>query len=91
MNIPGFTAEAAFYKATKQYFLAATFEASVVSTNVYLQRVSGPFGPFGLPGQDCSGACTHLCMLSGRASQECISSCMSTCTGFPLRNGLIGI
>jgi hypothetical protein len=83
MNIPGFTAEASLYRTTRPYFMAATFEASVVSTNLYLQRVRGPSGPIGLPGQNCFEACLHLCMMSGGGSQACMSDCENTCSGTP--------
>jgi hypothetical protein len=46
-------------------------------------RVSGPFGPIGLPGQDCQGACLHICMMSGWGREQCMQSCLSTCGGTP--------
>ncbi len=46
-------------------------------------RVRGPFGPIGLPGQDCEGACLHVCMMTGWGSQQCLRSCLSTCGGTP--------
>jgi hypothetical protein len=54
-----------------------------VSDAVKLLRVSGPYGPIGLPGQDCNGACLHVCMMSGSGLQQCLQSCMSTCGGTP--------
>lgn len=54
-----------------------------VSDAVVPLRVRGPFGPIGLPGQDCFGACLHVCMLSGWMLQQCLQSCMSTCSGTP--------
>jgi hypothetical protein len=88
MNTPGFTAEASLYKTSNFYGMAATFEALEASGNLYLQRVSGPYGPIGLPGQNCEGACLHVCMLTGRATKECMDNCMSTCTGSPFTVGL---
>jgi hypothetical protein len=82
MNIPGFTAEASLYKTRKPYGMAATFEASEVRAKLYLQRVSGPWGPIGLPGQDCLGACLHICMTFGGGA-ACRDSCLSTCHGTP--------
>jgi hypothetical protein len=53
-----------------------------VSDAVVPLRVSGPFGPIGLPGQDCFGACLHVCMTFG-GGQQCLLSCMRTCGGTP--------
>ena len=93
MNIPLFTAEASIYETSKLYGMATTFGTLDGSGSLYPQRVSGPFGPFGLPGQDCAGACLHLCMLSGQATQECLGMCLSTCSGSPFnaRSELITI
>jgi hypothetical protein len=57
--------------------------APAVSDAVVPLRVSGPFGPIGLPGQDCNGACLHVCMMSGGGIQHCMQTCMSTCGGTP--------
>jgi hypothetical protein len=89
VTVPLFTGEASLYKTSNLYSMATTFGALDGSSSVYPQRVSGPFGPFGLPGQDCAGACLHLCMLSGQATQACINSCQSTCTGSPFATGLL--
>lgn len=83
MTMPGFTADASLYSTRAPYRRAPTLEARGSSSKLYLQRVSGPEGPIGLPGQDCSGACLHMCMQTGRATQQCIESCMSTCAGSP--------
>ena len=53
-----------------------------VSDAVVPLRVRGPFGPIGLPGQDCLGACLHVCMTFG-GGQQCLLSCMRTCGGTP--------
>jgi hypothetical protein len=84
-----FTGEVSLYKTSKLYSMTTTFRTSDGSSSVHPQRVSGPFGPFGLPGQDCAGACLHLCMLSGQATQACINSCQSTCTGSPFATWLL--
>jgi hypothetical protein len=83
MNTPGFTAAASLYETSNSYGMAATFEAMQKGRTVYPQRVAGPFGPIGLPGQNCGEACLHVCMMTGRTSQECRDSCMNTCTGSP--------
>ena len=88
MGMPGFTAEVSLHKTTQSHIAMATFQASQPSTNLYPQRVSGPSGPIGLPGQDCYGACLHICMTFGGGS-GCLVSCMSTCTGSP--GGLAGL
>jgi len=54
-----------------------------VSARIVPLRVSGPYGPIGLPGQDCAGACLHICMMSGWGVQQCVESCLSTCGGIP--------
>jgi len=90
VTVPLFTGEASLYKTSKVYGMATTFGILDGSSSVYPQRARGPFGPFGLPGQDCAGACLHLCMLSGHAAtQECIDSCNSTCTGWAVATGLL--
>ena len=83
MTVPLFTGEMSLYKTSKLYGMATTFGTLDRSSSVYPQRVRGPFGPFGLPGQDCAGACFHLCVLSGQATQACINSCAITCTESP--------
>jgi hypothetical protein len=81
-NLPGFTADASLYKTSKPYGVAARLEAMRLSRTVYPQRVTGPGGPIGLPGQDCAGACWHMCMTFG-GGQRCLDNCMSTCSGVP--------
>ena len=84
MNIPEFTAEASLYNTSKPYGVAARFEAMRLSRTVYPQRATGPYGPIGLPGQDCYGACWHICMTFGGGSSwnlgQCIENCKSTCS-----------
>lgn len=90
MNLPGFTAEASLNKTSKHYGIAATLEAMELSTTLYPQarRATGPFGPFGFPGQDCAGACWHVCMSSGLGKgsffDHCMNSCQSSCSGSTL-------
>lgn len=43
-----------------------------------MERPSGPGGPIGLPGQDCVGACWHICMSFG-GGLACVANCLSTC------------
>jgi hypothetical protein len=86
MNMPKFTAEASLYKASKPYCMVATLETIGVSTTPYVQisRATGPYGPIGLPGQDCYGACWHICMTFGGGSSwyfgQCMQNCQSTCS-----------
>jgi hypothetical protein len=84
MNMPEFTAEASLRQTARRYRMAATHEAA--TTLLYPQRATGPFGPIGLPGQDCHGACSHVCMMAtgghfGPFFDKCMDSCASTCTG----------
>jgi len=80
-KVPGFTAEASLYKTSKPY---ARLEAMRISRTVHPQRYTGPFGPIGLPGQDCHGACLHMCMTfgGGRSLDQCMDICRSTCGEF---------
>jgi len=89
VTVPLFTGEVSLYKSRMLYSMSTTFGTLDGSSSVYPQRVSGPFGPIGLPGQDCAGACLHVCMLSGQASQACMNSCLSSCTGSPFATGLL--
>jgi hypothetical protein len=89
MNVPGFTAEASLYKSSGSRAISTAFEPVEVNTIVYpqLSRATGPYGPIGFPGQDCSGACWHVCAtfgggpISGPYFDRCVVDCMSTCVG----------
>ena len=80
MTIPGFAAEAALYTARHAYRVINHSNVKLES-EVHPQRATGPFGPIGLPGQDCFGACLHICMMGPRGVffERCMSSCRSTC------------
>jgi len=82
MNMPDFTAEVSLYKTSKSYGMAANIEGMQVSRTVYPQRVTGPFGPIGLPGQDCEGACEHICRTFG-GGDWCVKECRASCGGTP--------
>lgn len=82
MNIPGFTAAFSLYGSSGRYGAIAIFKASEGAPRVSPQRVTGPGGPIGLPGQDCQGACWHLCMSFG-GGPNCINNCMRSCSGIP--------
>lgn len=48
-------------------------------------RPTGPAGPIGLPGQDCTGACWHVCASfafgpSGYFFNQCMAECLSKCS-----------
>ncbi|MCK6470086.1 MAG: hypothetical protein L6Q53_18110 [Candidatus Brocadia sinica] len=81
MNMPEFTAEASLYKRSRPYGVAATLQAIHLSTIVYpqIRRATGPHGPIGFPGQDCYGACWHVCMTFGGFFDQCMDSCQSSC------------
>jgi hypothetical protein len=83
-DMPGFTAEASLNKTNKLYGTATTLETTQGDRIVHPQRATGPTGPIGLPGQDCAGACLHICMTFGGGSTfglgDCINQCLSTCT-----------
>lgn len=90
MSIPGFSAEASLYKAKESYGSTATFEDLLFSPQVRPQlgretrRPTGPTGPIGFPGQECSGACEHICALTGSMRgwvfDRCMDNCLKTCS-----------
>jgi hypothetical protein len=84
LNIPGFTAEASLRKTRQLHREAGTFEARRSNNRMQPQvrRPTGPYGPIGLPGQDCAGACAHVCMSFGSWSfDRCLQDCLRTCSG----------
>jgi hypothetical protein len=85
MNMPGLTAEASLYKTREFHWMSTTLEPTLGSGTVYPQRATGPFGPIGLPGQDCAGACLHVCMTFGGGFNlaHCMSECLGTCASLP--------
>ena len=93
MTLPEFSADASLYKTRSSYGMLATFSTQEKGGNLLLQRVSGPYGPIGLPGQNCQQACLHLCMMSGFDVARCVGGCLSTCGGSPggLAYGPIGM
>ncbi len=70
--------EPSFYKRSGRYRMSATLEGTLGSGKVYPQRATGPYGPIGLPGQDCFGACFHMCMTFG-GGWQCMERCLDTC------------
>jgi hypothetical protein len=42
-------------------------------------RPTGPYGPIGLPGQNCVGACIHVCLHGPIFQDRCLNDCLSTC------------
>lgn len=83
MTLPEFSADAALYNARSSYGMLATFNSQQAGGNLLLQRVSGPYGPIGLPGQNWQEACLHMCMMSGFDVANCVGRCLSTCGGIP--------
>lgn len=84
VNVPGFTAEASLRNAAQRCRAAGSNELARTGGLVrpQLRRPRGPFGPIGLPGQDCAGACMHICMSFGGWSYDrCMQDCLSTCSG----------
>jgi hypothetical protein len=82
MTMPEFTAESSLYKTSGPYRVTAILKASDGAPKVSPQRVTGPGGPIGLPGQDCQGACWHMCMSFG-GGLNCMDKCMRSCSGIP--------
>jgi hypothetical protein len=87
--IPGFTAETSLYRTSGHYSAAMNRAASRGSHGDVrpqflvarsLARATGPYGPIGLPGQDCAGACWHICM--SFPYPGCMESCAQTCKDF---------
>lgn len=92
MKIPEFTAEASLYQTGSGYHSAGALEAMRVGNIVCPQiqfslimgrRPTGPFGPIGLPGQNCEQACWHVCASvvggSGLFRERCMQNCLAGC------------
>ncbi len=80
--IPGFSAEATLYKNTKPYRVPRNSDSANCGTSIdpqLIDRPSGPDGPIGLPGQNCSNACDHICKLNGMGMGPFYSQCMTRC------------
>jgi hypothetical protein len=71
--------------------MAETFEPMDKGPTLHPQRATGPGGPIGLPGQDCYGACFHLCATGGTINspyfQQCLDNCTSTCAEIVYTSG----
>jgi hypothetical protein len=87
--MPGFTAEASLYRTDERYSAAMNWGVLQDADGEvrpqflaarWLARATGPYGPIGLPGQDCSGACWHICM--SFPSLNCMENCTRTCRDF---------
>ena len=87
--LPGFTADRSLAHHDGGYTGAS--RPAVSRGAVYPQRISSPYGPIGLPGQNACEVCWHMCMSFGgggydRCSQTCSSACaMSGAIGFGSR------
>ncbi len=87
--LPGFTADRVLEHRKSAYFgasRAVTSPASVVRP----QRISSPYGPIGLPGQNHCEVCWHMCMSFGgggydRCAQTCSAACASSASFGMLR------
>jgi hypothetical protein len=86
MRMPKFTAEDSLYQTTRPYCIVGDFKGNQPSAMLYLQRPTGPTGPIGLPGQDCYGACLHVCMTFG-GGPNCVADCFSECVDLPGLHG----
>lgn len=75
-HLPEFTAERALDPSGGRF--RTTRRAPTAGRGVYPQAARGPWGPIGLPGQDCEGACLHICMTFG-GGPNCQSECRRNC------------
>jgi len=96
MTAPGFTAEATLYqsrghhragvRSTRADGKSTQVAHATVRPQLMIERslrVTGPYGPIGLPGQDCYGACWHICMSFGSGLgglSQCVAGCTSQCS-----------
>jgi hypothetical protein len=76
-QLPGFTAEHSLNSSTGETF-RTTLRYASIGSSVHPQRARGPWGPIGLPGQDCDGACLHICMTFGGGA-DCFARCRDNC------------
>ena len=81
-TMPGFTAEASLFRSSRSYSANSAPDATRSPDAVQMSRATGPYGPIGLPGQGCDGACWHICMMMGRGGffDRCIASCRASCS-----------
>jgi len=78
-RFPGFTADESLggssWPATTALYTAPA------NSTVYPQRIAGPYGPIGLPGQNGCEVCWHMCMTfgGGAGMQHCHEVCSLAC------------
>jgi len=83
MNLPEFTAEESLWRMAARW-VATTDTIQRSNAQIVPQRAMSPYGPIGLPGQDCEGACVHMCMTFGTGGgfgsvSKCLAKCRYQC------------
>jgi hypothetical protein len=86
--LPGFTADRALGRRASVYRGASRLVTSAAAS-VQPQRISSPYGPIGLPGQNACEVCWHMCMSFGgggngyaRCAQQCSATCATSLGAF---------
>src|SRR5215203_305949 len=68
------------FRALLGMAILGTTPASVTA-QIARDRPTGPYGPIGLPGQNCAGACIHICgsVIVANPPPGCLSDCLDSC------------
>jgi hypothetical protein len=85
--LPGFTADRVLDHRASAYTGVSRLVASPAGT-VHPQRISSPYGPIGLPGQNACEVCWHMCMSFGGGGYD---RCAQTCGGACSASGALGM
>jgi hypothetical protein len=76
--LPGFTADRVLVHRASAYYGASRAVTSPAGV-VHPQRITSPYGPIGLPGQNACEVCWHMCMSFGAGGYaQCAQTC-GTC------------
>ena len=85
--LPGFTAERGLNRPANHDF-GAFLPAATPAGGVSPQRISSPYGPIGLPGQNACEVCWHMCLsFGGGGYTRCAQTCGGTCS----TSGALGV
>jgi hypothetical protein len=86
--LPGFTASRVLDRRVSAYHGAPRLAACPEGT-VHPQRISSPYGPIGLPGQNHCEVCWHMCMTFGGRYERCAQTCSAQCSAGAAAFGML--